>query len=112
MILSANILPIIAWDALFPISFSSMGPAVAPGVSHWPPGGAAAHSLILKGPQLPLAPSKQGVKKSLKIQADEIELLLLLSKIIFRFIALSSEKEVFQEYFRFPVSGEFSICHQ
>ena len=33
-------------------------------------------------------------------------------KIIFRFIALSSEKEVFQEYFRFPVSGEFSICHQ
>lgn len=71
MVLSANILPIIAWHALFLVSFSSMGPAVAPGVSHWPPGDAAAHSFILKGPQLPLAPSKQGVKKSLKIQADE-----------------------------------------
>ena len=77
MILSANILPVIAWDSLSLISFSSMGPAVAPGVSHWPPGDAAAHSLILKGPQLPLPPSKQGGKKSLKIQADEIELLLL-----------------------------------
>lgn len=60
MVLSANILPIIAWDALSLVGFSSMGPAVAPGVSRWPPGDAAAHSLILKGPQLPLAPSKRG----------------------------------------------------
>ena len=54
-----------------------MEPAVATGVSHWPPGGAAAHSLILNGPQLPPAPSKQGGEKTLKIQADETELLLL-----------------------------------
>lgn len=33
MVLSANILPIIAWHALFLVSFSSMGPAVAPGGS-------------------------------------------------------------------------------